>query len=72
MARQSLDEDLAKLKEKLAAKGGAGAAGTPDRAARSLRKRLKRGQRKRRRLIIRKQNASGKKKGEGAAPAASA
>jgi len=72
MARQSLEDDLAKLKEKLAAKSGAGATAAPDRAARSLRKRLKRVQRKRRRLIIRKQNASGQKKGEGAAPAASA
>ena len=64
-----LEADLTRLKEKVQKRRGASDNPEGDAAIRSLRKRLKRAQRKRRRLVVRKQHAMGKKK-EAAKPAA--
>jgi hypothetical protein len=69
MAKVSLETDVSRLKEKLTAPRAA-ADSQAHEIARSLRKRLKRSQRKLRRLKARKQHAAGKKV-EGKTPTAS-
>ena len=56
-----LEADLTRLKEKVQKRRGASDNPEGDAAIRALRKRLKRAQRKRRRLVVRKQHAMGKK-----------
>jgi hypothetical protein len=71
MARKSAAEsDEAKLKQKIAQKLANHSNPEADAAMRSLRKRLKREQRKRRALALRQKHAAGNKPAEAAAPAA--
>jgi hypothetical protein len=72
VAKVTLEQDEARLKQKAAARQAAVENPEGDAAFRGLRKHLKRVQRKSRRLALRKQHAGGKKaKGESApAPAA--
>lgn len=65
-----LETDIARLKEKVRAKAASTDNPEGDASFRALRKRLKRAQRKRRRQVIRKGQAMGKK-GEAKAEAAS-
>ena len=55
------ESDMARLKTKIADRGKASPKADADPALRSLRKRLKRAQRKQRALAMRKAHASGKK-----------
>ena len=72
MAKKTTGEtEEIRLKKKVAAKLAGHANPEGDPAVRSLRKRLKREQRRRRALALRKKHAAGSK-GEAAAPAASA
>jgi hypothetical protein len=57
----SLEGDLERLKKKVREQRKTADQGTTDPKARALRKRLKRAQRKRRRLALRKEHAKGKK-----------
>ncbi|MGH7206046.1 MAG: hypothetical protein ACREI2_07545 [Nitrospiraceae bacterium] len=67
MAKQTiLEADEAKLKKKVGEKLAAPDNPEADAALRSLHKRLKRAQRKRRRLAARKRHAMGKQAGAGA------
>ena len=67
MAKQTmLEADEAKLKKKVGEKLAATDNPEADAALRSLHKRLKRAQRKRRRLAARKRHAMGKQTGAGA------
>ena len=68
--KQAVESDEVRLKKKVAAKLANHNNPEGDAAMRSLRKRLKREQRKRRALALRKQHASGSKPAEAAAPAA--
>lgn len=69
MAKQKAAEsDEAQLKKKVSAKRAGHSNPKGDAALRALRKRLKREQRRRRALALRKKHAAGKK-GEAAAPA---
>ena len=68
--KQAVESDEVRLKKKVAAKLANHSNPEGDAAMRSLRKRLKREQRKRRALVLRKQHASGGKPAEAAAPAA--
>ena len=70
MAKKAVESDEARLKKKIAAKlqGHANQEGAA--ALRALRKRLKREQRKRRALALRKKHAAGNTSGQAAAPAA--
>ena len=62
MARHSdVDGDIQHLKEKLRAKGSGSSTVDPDPAIRHLRKQLKRAQRKRRKLVLRRQHAGQKR-----------
>ncbi|THJ24965.1 MAG: hypothetical protein CAF45_003225 [Nitrospira sp. CG24E] len=62
MAKKTASEsDEIRLKKKVAAKGTEGKDPKSDQALRSLKKRLKRTQRKRRALALRKKNSSSKK-----------
>jgi len=70
MGKKAAESDESRLKKKIAAKLAAHANSEGDAAMRSLRKRLKREQRKRRALAYRKKNAAGSKPAEAAAPAA--
>ena len=64
MAKKSTDEsDETRLKKKIASTNKDQKAVTGDPATRSLRKRLKRVQRKRRALSLRKKHAAGKEAG---------
>lgn len=73
MAKQAmLEPDEAKLKKKVRGKLAATDNPEADAALRSLRKRLKRAQRKRRRLAIRKKHAMGKQAGVSAKTEAAA
>jgi hypothetical protein len=68
MAKKTAGEsDETRLKKKVAAKATADKSSTVDEALRSLKKRLRRTQRKRRALALRKKNSASKKT---AAPAA--
>lgn len=69
MAKQA-ESDEAKLKKKIGEKLANHGNPAGDAAMRSLRKRLKREQRKRRALALRKKHAAGGKPAEAAAPAA--
>ena len=69
--RTPLETDMARLQKKISEKRAA-AELTEDTALRSLHKRLKRAQRKRRRLATRKRHARGKQAGVGKAETASA
>ena len=68
--KQSAESDEAKLKKKVAAKLANHSNPEGDVVMRSLRKRLKREQRKRRALALRKKHAAGSKPAEAPAPAA--
>lgn len=68
--KQVAESDEAGLKKKIAAKLANHSNPEGDAAMRSLRKRLKREQRKRRALALRKKHATGSKPAEAAAPAA--
>ena len=57
----SLEGDLKRLKKKVREQRKTADQGTNDPKVRALRKRLKRAQRKRRRLALRKEHAKGKK-----------
>jgi hypothetical protein len=71
MAKKHIsDSEEAKLKKKIGEKLAQHPNPEADAAMRSLRKRLKREQRKRRSLALRKKNAGGNKPAEAAAPAA--
>jgi uncharacterized protein YwgA len=70
MAKKAAESDENGLKKKIAAKLANHSNPEGDAAMRSLRKRLKREQRKRRALALRKKHASGNKPAETAAPAA--
>ncbi|HET7910009.1 MAG TPA: hypothetical protein VFL19_04825 [Nitrospira sp.] len=71
MARKKATEsDEARLKQKIAQKLANHSNPEADAAMRSLRKRLKREQRKRRTLALRRKHAGGNKPAEAAAPAA--
>lgn len=71
MARkQATESDEARLKQKIAQKLANHSNPEADAAMRSLRKRLKREQRKRRALALRRKHAGGNKPAEAAAPAA--
>ena len=59
--KRAAEPDEAKLKKKIAAKRTNESKATDDSALRSLRKRLKREQRKRRALTLRKKHAAGSK-----------
>ena len=59
--RSDVDGDIQHLKEKLRAKGSGSSTADPNPAARHLRKRLKRAQRKRRKLVLRRQHAGQKR-----------
>jgi hypothetical protein len=65
--KKAAESDEAKLKQKVSAKRAGHSDPKGDAALRALQKRLKREQRKRRALALRKKHAAGKK---GAAPAA--
>lgn len=68
--KHAAESDEAKLKKKVAAKLANHCNPEGDAVMRSLRKRLKREQRKRRALALRKKHAAGSKAAEAAAPAA--
>ena len=68
--KQAAESDEASLKKKIAQKLANHSNPEGDAAMRSLRKRLKREQRRRRALALRRKHASGNKAGEAAAPAA--
>jgi hypothetical protein len=73
MAKKTpLETDLARLKEKVKTKVAGTENPEGDPVLRSLHKRLKRTQRKRRSLAMRKQRAMGKKAGAGAKQASGA
>jgi hypothetical protein len=59
--KTSLEADLERLKKKVREQRKTGQNDTSDPKQRALRKRLKRAQRKRRRLVLRKEHAKGKK-----------
>jgi hypothetical protein len=69
--KTTAENEEARLKKKIAGKMSGHANPEGDAAVRSLRKRLKREQRRRRALALRKKHAAGSK-GETAAPAAAA
>ncbi|ALA57609.1 hypothetical protein [Nitrospira moscoviensis] len=69
MAKKAAESDEARLKKKVAAKRAGHANPEGDAALRALRKRLKREQRKRRALALRRKHAAGQK-GEAAAASA--
>jgi hypothetical protein len=64
--KSPLEDDLARLKKKVRAARSRSENPEGDAAIRTLRKRLKRAQRKRRSLAMRKKHAMGKKAGAGA------
>jgi len=68
--KQTAQSDEARLKMKIADKLANHSNPEGDAAMRSLRKRLKREQRRRRALALRRKHASGNKPAEAAAPAA--
>ena len=68
--KQAEGSDEARLKKKIAARLAGHENPEGDPAMRSLRKRLKREQRKRRAMALRKKRAAGNKQAEGATPAA--
>jgi hypothetical protein len=68
--KKATEPEEARLKQKVAAKLAGHSNPEGDAAMRSLRKRLKREQRKRRALALRKKNAGGGKPAEAVAPAA--
>ncbi|HET8721199.1 MAG TPA: hypothetical protein VFM24_04180 [Nitrospira sp.] len=68
--KQATESDEARLKQKIAQKLASHSNPEADAAVRSLRKRLKREQRKRRTLALRRKHAAGNKPAEAAAPAA--
>jgi hypothetical protein len=68
--KQIADSDETRLKNKIAQKLTNHSSPEGDAAMRSLRKRLKREQRKRRALALRRKHAGGSKPAETAAPAA--
>lgn len=68
--KQAAESDEARLKKKIAAELANHSNPEGDAAMRSLRKRLKREQRRRRALALRKKHATGGKPTEAAAPAA--
>jgi hypothetical protein len=78
MAKLTLEADEARLKKKVAGprteapKGSKGAKPDGETAGRRLRKHLKRLQRKRRRLALRKQHAQGKQQAAPSQPATAA
>ncbi len=68
--KKSGESDEARLKKKVAAKMAGHSNPEGDAALRTLRKRLKREQRKRRAAALRKKHAAGNKPADAAAPAA--
>lgn len=68
--KQVAESDEVRLKKKIAQKFADHSNPEADAAMRSLRKRLKREQRKRRASVLRQTHAGGKKPAEAAAPAA--
>lgn len=68
--KKAAESDEARLKKKVTAKLTEHKNPEADAALRALRKRLKREQRKRRALALRKKHAAGSKPAEAAAPAA--
>ena len=68
--KQTAESDETSLKKKIAQKIANHANPQGDAAMRSLRKRLKREQRKRRAMALRQKHAAGKKPAEAATPAA--
>jgi hypothetical protein len=68
--KKTTEPDESRLKKKIAAKLAGHSNPEGDAAMRALRKRLKREQRKRRALALRKKHAAGSKPAEAAAPAA--
>ena len=68
--QQTAESDETRLKKKISQKLANHATPEGDAAMRSLRKRLKREQRKRRALALRRKHAAGNKPAEAAAPAA--
>ena len=68
--KQTLESDETRLKKKIAQKLSNHSKPEGDAAMRSLRKRLKREQRKRRALALRRKHAGGNKPAEAPAPAA--
>ena len=68
--KKATDSDETRLKKKIAEKLANHSNTQGDTAMRALRKRLKREQRKRRALALRKKHAMGSKQAEAAAPAA--
>ena len=68
--KQTAESDEARLKKKIAQKLTDNAKSEGDGAMRSLRKRLKREQRRRRAMALRRKHAGGEKPAEAAAPAA--
>jgi hypothetical protein len=68
--KQTAESDEARLKKKIAQKLANHSNPEGDAAMRALRKRLKREQRRRRALALRRKHASGNKAAEAAAPAA--
>lgn len=68
--KQAAESDEVRLKKRITAKLANHSNPEGDAAMRSLRKRLKREQRRRRALALRKKHASGSKPAETAAPAA--
>ena len=68
--KQTTESDESRLKKKITEKLANHSNPEGDGAMRSLRKRLKREQRKRRALSLRRKHASGNKPAEAAAPAA--
>ena len=68
--KQTAESDESRLKKKIAQKLTDHSNPEGDGAMRSLRKRLKREQRKRRAVALRRKHASGNKPAEAAAPAA--
>jgi hypothetical protein len=68
--KQAAESDEARLKKQVAVKLANHSNPEGDAAMRSLRKRLKREQRKRRALALRKKHAAGSKPAETASPAA--
>jgi hypothetical protein len=72
MAKLTLEADEARLKKKVAGKQPGEQQGDGDTIPRGLRKHLKRVQRKRRRLALRKQHARGKQAAAASQPAAAA
>ena len=68
--KKAVESDETRLKKNIAAKLGNHSNPEGDAAMRALRKRLKREQRKRRALALRKKHAGGSKPAETAAPAA--